>query len=256
MKSATRSPLKGKSLRNPGQSVDEQRWELLYDKLLPAYLLALLLLILAGLEWWRFYHPVAHAPWTYTVLALIGIVYFGWQFWRVLPQFHRLRLASEGERVVGQYLEQLRAQGYQVFHDIIGEGFNVDHVLIGPAGIFTVETKTRSKPTRGSAKVVFDGEHILVNGIEPDRDPVVQAKAQAGWLRELLYQSTGKKMAVRPVVVFPGWFVEQSHGSIKKLWVLEPKALPVFLANEPDVLVPEDVKLASYHLSRFIRSNK
>ena len=43
-------------------------------------------------------------------------------------------------------LEDLRAQGYAVFHDIPGDGFNVDHALIGPAGIFAIETKTRAKP--------------------------------------------------------------------------------------------------------------
>lgn len=45
------------------------------------------------------------------------------------------------------------------------------------AGIFTVETKTFSKPARGNAKVTFDGENILVNGFRPDRDPVTQARA-------------------------------------------------------------------------------
>jgi len=35
--------------------------------------------------------------------------------------------------------------------------------------------------------------------------------------------------------------------------VLEPKALPAFLDHEPVILTAEDVKLASFHLSRFIR---
>lgn len=37
----------------------------------------------------------------------------------------------EGERAVGQFLEQLREQGFHVFHDVVGTGFNVDHVLVG-----------------------------------------------------------------------------------------------------------------------------
>jgi len=51
-------------------------------------------------------------------------------------------------------------------------------VLIGPAGVFTVETKTRTKP-HGDARVTFRGEALLVAGFEPDRDPIVQARAQA-----------------------------------------------------------------------------
>ena len=38
------------------------------------------------------------------------------------------------------------------------------------------------------------------------------------------------------------------------MWVLEPKALLKFLGNEQQCLTPEEVKLASFHLSRFIRS--
>jgi hypothetical protein len=58
-----------------------------------------------------------------------------------------LRQGIEGEKAVGQFLERLREQRYQVFHDLVGDGFNVDHVLIGPAGVFTIETKTSSPST-------------------------------------------------------------------------------------------------------------
>jgi hypothetical protein len=150
----------------------------------------------------------------------------------------------------------LRAQGYHVLHDVLGEGFNIDHVLIGPAGVITVETKTWSKPRRGDAKITFDGERLVVQGHAPDRDPVAQARAQASWLRRVLVESTGRDLPVRAVIVFPGWFVERTAGGPRDVWVLEPKALPAFLAKEPDQLRSEDVNLASFHLSRFVRTGE
>ena len=57
------------------------------------------------------------------------------------------------------------------------------------------------------------------------------------------------------MVLFPGWFIEQSAGSKREIWVLNPKAVPSFLEAEQDTLTPEDVKLASFHLSRFVRSH-
>jgi hypothetical protein len=39
----------------------------------------------------------------------------------------------------------------------------------------------------------------------------------------------------------------------KKLWILEPKAFRNFLNRQTVKLSDEDVKLASYHLSRDIR---
>ena len=137
---------------------------------------------------------------------------------------------------------------------MVGDGFNVDHVLVGPAGVFTVETKTYSKPVEGDAKIQFDGETLTVAGFVADRDPIVQAKAQASWLREIISGSTGKTMRVHPVIVFPGWFIEQKKGSAKGVWVLNPKALPHFLDHEPAVLSTDEVKLVGSHLSLFIRA--
>jgi hypothetical protein len=162
-------------------------------------------------------------------------------------------LGRDGEKVVGQFLEVLRERGYRVFHDVIGDGFNVDHVLIGPAGVFTVETKTHSKPN-GDARVTFDGETVRIDGFEPDRDPVIHAKAQASWLRALLSESTGRRFEVRSVIVYPGWWVNEGSIKANTVWVLEPKRLPTFLDHEPRRLSKDDILLASFHLSRFVRT--
>jgi len=39
-----------------------------------------------------------------------------------------------------------------------------------------------------------------------------------------------------------------------KVWVLEPKALPSFIEQEPKTIPPADVALAAFHLSRYVRS--
>ena len=69
-------------------------------------------------------------------------------------------------------------------------------------------------------------------------------------------ESTGCVYHVFPVVVFPGWFIEQSSECLRNIWVREPKALVKFLANATQRLEPDEVKLASFHLSRFIRTNE
>jgi hypothetical protein len=217
---------------------------------------AVMLVVLAGLEWWRYFVPHPPSPWTATFMATMGVAYLVWQVSRYLPRLKQLRQAIDGERAVGQCLERLRAEGYHVFHDLIGDGFNVDHAVVAPAGVFTIETKTWSKPAGGEPRIDFDGERIVAHGHEPDRDPVVQAKAQSSWLGRLIGETTGRRVAVRPVVVFPGWFVKQSEGSTRDVWVLEPKALPGLLAHEKNHLSPEDVKLISFHVSRFIRAEE
>jgi len=254
MPEPTRSPIRDKPLRLPGQSLQEERADLLADKLEPWLILALFFLMLAAWEWLRFFFPTRLSPWFYTIVAVCVAALAAWRVWRLRPRLRALRQGIDGEKAVGQFLERLREDGYQVFHDLIGDNFNVDHVLIGPAGAFTIETKTWSKPQRGDARIIYDGNDLKVSGLEPERDPIVQAKAQAQWLRTLLRESTGRPINVQPVVVFPGWYVDAAVGAQREVWVMEPKGLPAFLKNEPARLPAEAVKLAAYHLARHVRS--
>ena len=181
-----RSPLKDKPLRLPGQALQEQREALIADKLEPWLLLALFMAVLAGWEWWRYWKLTPPTPWLFTAVAVAVALVAVWRFQQLRPRLRALRLGMEGERAVGQFLERLREQGYQVFHDLQGEGFNVDHVCIGPAGVFTIETKTWSKPRHGEARIRYDGEKLSLNGHEPERD--VDAPEQEGRDRHIEQQ--------------------------------------------------------------------
>jgi hypothetical protein len=248
-----RSPLKDKPLRLPGQALHEERQRLLDDKIQPPLMLAAMFFVMALLEWVREWRGMPPSPWLFTLAAAGAALFAGWRIFKLRPRMRALRQGMEGERAVGQYLEQLREQGYRVFHDVPAQGFNLDHVCIGPAGVFTVETKTWSKPAQGSARIEYDGQRLLIAGREPDRDVLAQASGQAKWIHRLLQESTGRSFAVQPVVVFPGWFVQAAAGAQNGVWVMEPKGLPAFLARAPNRMAPEDVKLAAFHLSRYIR---
>jgi len=248
----TKSPLKAKPLRNPGQSVRERRFDLAYEKILAPVLMTIMTGYWAVMEWVAYFFPQVRKPWMMTIATLAVGAWAVWQIKRYWPEITRLRLAEDGEKAVGQLLESLRGGGYKVFHDVIGNDFNVDHVVIGPAGVYAIETKTWSKPAKGSPKIHFDGVTLRANGLLPDRDPIVQAKAQAQWLKSLLMESTGKEFPVHPVVLFPGWFIEAPRESLKDIWVLEAKGLSKFLENAAKRLEPDDVHMASFHLMQFV----
>jgi Nuclease-related domain len=252
--SSKKSPLMDAPLHNPGQSLDERIDKVLNEDAVGYYAMIVLALYLAINEWYRAFFPAQPHPWTITSAAIIMIGFSVIKLRRILIKVRSLRLGRDGEKIVGQYLEELRANGYRVFHDIVGKDFNVDHVIISPQGIYVIETKTLSKPRGKDAKVVFDGEILLVDGKDRNKY-LAQVKSLSIWLRNELKTSTGKVFTIKPVIVFPGWYVE-SKGPIahKDVWVVNPKALPSFIPNEPISLQQADVELATYHLSRYIRS--
>jgi hypothetical protein len=250
----TRSPIKGKPLREPGQSLSEEIDYVINDRLLGWLFGGAMAIVFAVVEWWRWYQDAPFSPILFTVVAAVAVLLAALRYIQLRRRVKTLRLGRDGERVVGQFLEDMRAAGYHVVHDVIGEDFNIDHVVIGERGVYTVETKTLSLPAKQGGTVTCAGDKLLANKRPLQRDPIGQAKAQAAWLRRTLEESTGRDYRVQPVVVFPGWFVEPSCKSVADVWVLEPKALPKFIEHEQRRLSAEQANMAAYHLRLIVRA--
>ncbi len=255
MKPKTKSPIKDKPLRYVAQSADEALDNLLLDKILLYFMAGIIFLMSILWDWIRYFQPRENPPIFISIFFGICAAFCGFKVYRHFKKVKNMKLGRSGERAVGQYLEILRESGCHVFHDILGKGFNVDHVVISPKGIYVIETKTYSKPAKGKAVISYDGKRILINGKESLTDIITQAKAASTYVKRIIRDSTGKNFETFPVVLFPGWFVDGVGNKKGEMWVLEPRVFKSFLSNEKVKLSPEDVSLASYHLSRYIRTS-
>ncbi len=250
-----KSPLKDKPLRHAGQSLDEEINRLIEDDALPYISVSVLMIVLCLLEWYRWYFQLPPSPFIFTALALLIVGFSTYKIINIRSQLKNLRLGRDGEKAVGQYLESFRsANGIKVFHDIKGDNFNIDHVVVSTKGIYIIETKTHSKPIKGKAEILFDGKRLLFNGADFGDRIIIQVKAETKWLSELVEEITARKFPIQPVIAFPGWFVKMTNTNDSGIWALNPRGLPTFLNNQKEVMTLEDVQLVSNHLSRYIRS--
>ena len=253
----TRSPIREKPLHVPGQTLDVTIARLWDDRGFLYIFMLSTVTFAATFDWVRTIYDTPPRPWVTTVFAAIVAAFCLRGILRIRRQTKLLEQGRDGERAVGEALDELREDGCRVFHDIMGDGSNVDHVVLSTRGIFVVETKTISKPPRGtgSANVRVEGDRILAGGADLGSGPIIQAKANARWLFGLLKESTGKTYPVKPCVVFPGWFVERVPKDVaRKVWVLSPKGLTSFIRHERVRVEESDLHMAAYHLSRYIRS--
>ena len=116
------------------------------------------------------------------------------------------------------------------------------------------ETKTYSKPEKGEAKIIYDGEKISIQGAGTYGQPIVQVKSASRWLKNTLFETTGNSITVKPVILFPGWFVESTaQGKRADTWAFNPKSLPSFIKNQIDMISQEDMQMIVYHLCRYVR---
>lgn len=249
----TRTPLQAQPLRVAGQSLSDEIDDWRYDHGVAPAMLALLMVLMACMEWFRVLTAARPSPWIFTVAAVLTVAYAGFKIRRTRRHLKNLRLGRDAERAVAQYLEWFRTAGFFVFHDVPLGDANIDHVLIGTRGVFSIETKAVSKPLRGECKVRVVGDAVLANDRALDRNPLVQAKAQARWLHNFFKEAQFKAF-VQPVVVFPGWFVEPFDMKAAGVWVLEPKALDRFFNNEPERLTRDEVRAMGSALSSYIRA--
>lgn len=84
------------------------------------------------------------------------------------------RVGANGEESVGARLEKLEKHGWHVLHSIpVGKGdSDIDHLLIGPGGVYTVNTKNHP------GKQVWVGQHVIkVNGHSTRYLPIARYEA-------------------------------------------------------------------------------
>ena len=167
-----------------------------------------------------------------------------------------------GERIVAECLEPLKRAGWHVFHDVPGESsgakFNLDHVAVGPQGVFAIETKTRRKgrarPGTEDHRVTFDGRKLIWPWGE-DTHGLEQVERNALWLTEALRQDTGDRFHVTPILTLPGWWIDQKPGRDSRLArVTNPKGLPKFLPSGGAVLTPAQISIIAAKLEARCRT--
>ncbi|HTX01223.1 MAG TPA: nuclease-related domain-containing protein [Acidimicrobiales bacterium] len=106
------------------------------------------------------------------------------------------RIGAGGESAIGRRLERLGRGGWRVLHAIpVGErGADIDHLLIGPGGVYTINTKNHP-----GKRIWVGGNVVMVNGC---RVPYVRnARHEAMRAARLLSGALGHPVAVRAALV-------------------------------------------------------
>jgi hypothetical protein len=255
----SRVPIQFKLLRGPGETLRRRIAEM--DESFPqnAFIASILAFVLSvgGLQLAVLVFP-GNPLVALSFAAALFFVCTAGLCWLVIRHIRTRRnylLGYLGERAVGEHLNTLEQAGFRVFHDVPAENrgrkFNVDHVVVGPTGLFSIETKTRRKgrarPGREDHKVVFDGRQLVWPWGE-DRKGLDQAVNEAEWLSKWLREITGIEVQAEPILALPGWYVECGIKSAFK--ILNEKNVPRHIRDwaKGRELTPEQIDLIARQL--------
>lgn len=187
-------------------------------------------------------------PRFWTLLSLFVTAYGGFQIFRLRPQLRRLR---KGERCVDEALDRIRAKGFSVFHDLPAPGFSVDHVVVGPSGVYALETKMRN----GADPIRYQNDNELLLGGKINDNPALRlTRAAAHAVQEELKEKLHEAYWVKPVLVFVGNRpVDQAMGDFSVDVITSNDLEDYFDRQQPEITDTEIAQICS-QLERSARS--
>ena len=148
---------------------------------------------------------------------------------------------------MGRELEKLHKDGFHVFHDWLPEHRgNVDHFVVGPQGIFAIETKG------GGGEINCADGRLLKNGRPPvGKDPIKQVKGEAADVKRLVAEARSFETWVNPILCFCRADL-RCYGIVDGVEITNPGSLRRTIAGRPARYAPERVRSISYFLEKHL----
>jgi Nuclease-related domain len=169
----------------------------------------------------------------------------GWGLrFRPSPDARAWRRGAAGERRTARLLGPLERHGWVVLHDLAlpGSRANLDHLVIGPGGVFIVD----SKQYRG--RLQLDGSGRLWHGHYPLTSTLRTVSFEADQAAQVLADA----QVVVPMVAVHGARVPWGKVVVDGVPVVPARRLPSMLCALPAVLGPDRVAdLAARARGRF-----
>ncbi|GEN80522.1 hypothetical protein N867_05660 [Actinotalea fermentans ATCC 43279 = JCM 9966 = DSM 3133] len=144
----------------------------------------------------------------------------------------RWQEGAYGEAATAKALDRL-PRDWDVLHDLRNGDYNFDHVVVGPPGLFLLNSKSSIYQLRA-----IDGE---LKGVHPDDetltmrlDPLIrQAKRDAVTLKKVIEARTGRAVWVQPVIVWWGRY-DDGGRTIDGVAIVQGKELAKRITGLPE----------------------
>jgi Nuclease-related domain len=145
------------------------------------------------------------------------------------------RTGAEGEEMVARRLAKLNSD-WHVLHAVpVGDlGSDIDHVVVGPSGVFTLNTKNHAGKNVWVAKHAF-----MVNGQRTNY--LQKSRFEAQRTSRLLSSACGFAVTVDPVIVVIASQLKVKHAP-SGVHVVGRKRIARWLRHQPPVLTSHRIE--------------
>jgi hypothetical protein len=177
----------------------------------------------------------------------VSVAAAGGAWWRLRfrpsPEARAWQRGAAGERHVARLLEPLVQQGWGVNHDlrVPGSRANIDHVVVGPPGVFVIDAKHyRGRLRLSRDGMLWHGRYLLAPTLSTTRWEADKLQARIG----------AADIAVVPIVAVVGAAVSYGQVTAHDVTVVPARRLPGLLRSLPPTLTPERAREVAAQINR------
>ena len=249
MKHKYRTRVQGESLQ---EKIRDYEFKITEQFMLPVFFSAMTLFL-----WFVYLFSLPINLYSVIGFSIITVVFIIRAYFKVKQTrwiLKRYRKGLEGEWLVGETLNQLSNESTFVFHDIPGERFNVDHIIVSTRGIFVIETKHFNREL--CHEFFYDGlmiYRILKNGRKfPCPKLLPQIDGEARFIQQEIERRTEIKLPVIKVAILIGAYITSSE-NFKDYWLLNETAFVKVFNQQKEMFDDSVAKLVASHIREMVK---
>ncbi len=198
----------------------------------------------------RLFDPLFLIPTVIIFIPIFFLIYILYKKFDIMSLQYSLGI--RGERYIAKELQGLSSE-YSVYIDAMvnPEKGNIDYIVIGPTGIFTIEVKSHK------GVITHDGLTLLRNGSKFEKDFLKQSMAQAMSLHQYIAGKLNTEVFVNPVIVFSN-FIKVNFGlnKVNNVFVIQKQWLRKLIESQRITNFPIKRDLVENELKALVRTVK
>ena len=175
---------------------------------------------------------------------------------RVRRLIHKSRELNRGkccQTRIAEALDELRKFGYCVFDDLKRDGYHLDHVIVGPTGVFAIETKFGNDVVNAASdqhELRGANANSLAEESIGKKDSRKSAHNNAIKVDQIIKGDCEFDGWIWPLVVIAGEWRVQNDPSTAEARLFTKETLVRHIVDQPTRLTSTEINLIASHLER------
>jgi hypothetical protein len=214
------------------------------------------LILLVGDSFWVGYMLGGKIRYTIPQTLVIIVIFVGaFYFYGKFSKYAERKMDAyyyglKGEGCIYFELKKL-PKDYLVFQDVkMDQGGNIDFIVVGSTGFFTVEVKNYS------GQITFENGVLLHDNTPFEKDVINQVMGQWTSLRTYLEQKINRQIPyIQPILVFAGNRVQMNFGMnpvTKNIVIIKQEWLNQVITESRQKLSPQEIDMIGSELVKLV----